>query len=291
MAWTCGLLETGLDLGDVIYEPLSKEEEAALFREYRETGSVEARNQLIIKNTKLVASVIKKYFNSLLVTKTFDADYLFQNGILGLMKAIEDYDPDRGSFSTLAFMHVRKAINFEVYANSSPATTGITVVRLYYRIMKDKQRGIPDEEIRSTMNIALSTYNNVLKYGPVVTQRSSLDVNIEGEEKVNGRNKEMTLGEYLLRTNDNNEEIDKYIYDNELHTLIEKILNDKAIFPPNRPGTKKAKESIRMYYLEGKSYRQIAEHFNVSRQAIQQTMAAKLKRIRLVYEKELLAFL
>ena len=46
-----------------------------------------------------------------------------------------------------------------------------------------------------------------------------------------------------------------------------------------------------MYYLEGKSYRQIAEHFNVSRQAIQQTMAAKLKRIRLVYEKELLAFL
>lgn len=61
-------------------------------------GDAQARETLVLSNTGLVWSVVKKYRN-----RGYDAEDLFQIGCIGLMKAIDRFDPSYGvQFSTYA---------------------------------------------------------------------------------------------------------------------------------------------------------------------------------------------
>ena len=78
--------------------PLLKEEEKeALFARIKE-GSEEAREEYIKGNLRLVLSVIKRFSGG-----NENADDLFQIGCVGLMKAVDNFDPGREvKFSTYA---------------------------------------------------------------------------------------------------------------------------------------------------------------------------------------------
>ena len=78
--------------------PLLKEEEKEeLFARIKE-GDEEAREQYIKGNLRLVLSVIKRFSSS-----SENADDLFQIGCVGLMKAVDHFDPSRlVKFSTYA---------------------------------------------------------------------------------------------------------------------------------------------------------------------------------------------
>lgn len=78
--------------------PLLKEEEKkALFVQIKE-GNEEAREEYIKGNLRLVLSVIKRFSSS-----NENVDDLFQIGCVGLMKAVDNFDPDREvKFSTYA---------------------------------------------------------------------------------------------------------------------------------------------------------------------------------------------
>lgn len=72
-------------------------------------GDLEAKDRLVSANTRLVASIVRSY--GALATPSFDRGDLFQEGCLGLIRAAEKFDPDRGfKFSTYATWWVRQAI-------------------------------------------------------------------------------------------------------------------------------------------------------------------------------------
>jgi RNA polymerase primary sigma factor len=84
---------------------LTQEEEIDLSIRARR-GEEKARRRIIEKNLRLVVSVAKKYRGMGLPFED-----LIQEGNIGLMKAVEKFDPDRGfRFSTYATWWIRQAI-------------------------------------------------------------------------------------------------------------------------------------------------------------------------------------
>ncbi len=72
-------------------QPLSAREERECLKLYKE-GDQEAREILINRNMRLVAHVIKKY-----QTSDYDMEDLLSVGTIGLIKAVNTFNPDKGS--------------------------------------------------------------------------------------------------------------------------------------------------------------------------------------------------
>ena len=70
-------------------EPLSKKEEERQIALLK-SGDKSARNTLIEHNLRLVAHIVKKYAKS-----SYDQDDLVSIGTLGLIKAVDSFDPDK----------------------------------------------------------------------------------------------------------------------------------------------------------------------------------------------------
>ena len=95
--------------------PLLKEEEKAELFQRIQAGDEEAREKYIQGNLRLVLSVIKRFENS-----SENADDLFQIGCVGLMKAVDHFDPDRlVKFSTYAVPMIIGEIRRYLRDNSS----------------------------------------------------------------------------------------------------------------------------------------------------------------------------
>lgn len=92
------------------YKLLSDEETAQLFHDFRhgsEEVKAKAREALINHNQRFVISAAKKFANDDTVLD------LVNEGNIGLMEAIDSYDPSKGAkFTTWAIYYIRRAINF-----------------------------------------------------------------------------------------------------------------------------------------------------------------------------------
>ncbi|MBO4422640.1 MAG: RNA polymerase sporulation sigma factor SigK [Clostridia bacterium] len=98
LAALCGFLYVFLKISDTdaFPPPLSPEEEAECFRKMK-NGDREARKKLIKHNLRLVAHIVKKYYS------TSDQEELISTGTIGLIKAVDTFDPDNGTrFATYA---------------------------------------------------------------------------------------------------------------------------------------------------------------------------------------------
>lgn len=74
---------------DTFPKPLTKNEEEELIR-LSSTGDKKAKNKLVEHNLRLVAHIIKKYYHCV-----SDQDDLVSIGTIGLIKAVNTYNPDK----------------------------------------------------------------------------------------------------------------------------------------------------------------------------------------------------
>ena len=93
-------------------EKISDEQEQELWREFKEKGSFEAREQLATKYIHLVKYVINRLLSaSHIESEVLDYDDLFSVGVMGLLAAADGFDLSRNiKFVTYAIPRIRGSI-------------------------------------------------------------------------------------------------------------------------------------------------------------------------------------
>ena len=123
---------------------LSSDEIKELFIRYK-NGDMNARDELVRGNLKLVLSILKKFYN-----KVDNLDDLFQVGCLGLVKAIDNFDTSYDvKLSTYACPMILGEIKRYLRDNSAIRVSR-SVKDLAYKILKLKEEYIASNGINPT---------------------------------------------------------------------------------------------------------------------------------------------
>ena len=97
---------TQLYLGEIGFSPLLTAEEEVLYARRALRGDEAARKRMIESNLRLVVKISRRYSNRGLALLD-----LIEEGNLGLIRAVEKFDPERGfRFSTYATWWIRQTI-------------------------------------------------------------------------------------------------------------------------------------------------------------------------------------
>lgn len=139
---------TGINTGDIVV--LKNKEMLELFRRYKD-GDEFVRDTLINGNLKLVLSILKK-FNKVNVNK----DDLFQVGVVGLIKAIENFDLSYNlQFSTYAVYLIMGEVKRYLRDNTAYRVSRSTK-DIAYKIIKYKEEYLVNNGVYPTSDLIAS---------------------------------------------------------------------------------------------------------------------------------------
>ena len=146
------------------YEILSGEEQVELARKAK-LGDNKSKDKLITSNLRFVITCAKKY-----VGQGVPLTDLIQSGMMGLLMAVDNYDPDRGyKFLSFAVWYIRREILKEIYNTGRTIRYPITYIskitkvkKAYNDFVSKFQRDPTDEELINIANITQKQYDSVI---------------------------------------------------------------------------------------------------------------------------------
>lgn len=116
---------TQLYLGEIGYSPLLTAEEEVYFARRALRGDVASRRRMIESNLRLVVKIARRYGNRGLALLD-----LIEEGNLGLIRAVEKFDPERGfRFSTYATWWIRQTIERAIMNQTRTIRLPIHIVK------------------------------------------------------------------------------------------------------------------------------------------------------------------
>ncbi|MFP6583406.1 MAG: RNA polymerase sigma factor RpoD/SigA [Candidatus Hydrogenedentota bacterium] len=260
----------GIYLAEISKIPLLTSQEEIRLARRIEKGDAEARRLLIVSNLRLVVSIAKKYLYFGLPLLD-----LIEEGNIGLMKAAERFDPDRGcKFSTYATWWIRQAVtrslsNFgrtvriPVYVTDSITKYKKSTEELYIKLGRQPEA----EEIAEAMGIKLNEVEKIRRFVQDVTPLE----NLESTDTDAGLG--MAENSPAVRTN---KDIVQLELDQQMEELLKELTEREAGIIKYRYGI-----------TDGKAHtlEQTGQEFNLTRERIRQIEKNVLKQLA-VYAQE-----
>ena len=135
---------TQLYLGEIGYAPLLTAEEEVFFARKALRGCEASRKRMIVSNLRLVVKIARRYNNRGLALLD-----LIEEGNLGLIRAVEKFDPERGfRFSTYATWWIRQTIERAIMNQTRTIRLPIHVVKelnVYLRTARELAQKLDHE--------------------------------------------------------------------------------------------------------------------------------------------------
>jgi RNA polymerase nonessential primary-like sigma factor len=172
---------TQLYLGEIGFSPLLTAEEEVYFARRALRGDEAARNRMIESNLRLVVKIARRYNNRGLALLD-----LVEEGNLGLIRAVEKFDPERGfRFSTYATWWIRQTVERAIMNQTRTIRLPIHVVKelnVYLRTARELAQRLDHEptaeDIASILDKPVDEVSRMLKLNEKIC---SVDTPIAGD--------------------------------------------------------------------------------------------------------------
>ena len=238
-----------------------KERTRELFRRYKEEGDEEAREQLIVSHINLVRYIAAKFKN-----RGEPLDDLIQVGTIGLIKAIDRFDPSRG-------------LEFTTYATP-------TIMGEIKRHFRDKGWTIRVprrlQELSAKVNSATDELTARLQRSPSIEEVAEY-LGTTADEVLEAMESSSAYSSVPLEAQGGNEDddapsvIDRYAsVDGDLEASDDRIVLEEVIgeFP------EADQQAIRMRFIDGMTQVEIAKRLGISQVQVSRMLRRALRRIQ-----------
>ncbi len=269
--YTRALDATQLYLNEIGFSPLLTPQEEVHFARLAQKGDPAGRKRMIESNLRLVVKIARRYIN-----RGLSLLDLIEEGNLGLIRAVEKFDPERGfRFSTYATWWIRQTIERGIMNQTRTIRLPIHVVKelnVYLRAARELTQKLDHEpsaeEIANLLEKPVSEVKRMLGLNERV---SSVDVSL-------GPDSDKTLLDTLsdIRPTDPCE----LLQDDDLSQSIDQWLTEL---------TEKQREVvIRRFGLRGhesSTLEEVGREIGLTRERVRQIQVEALKRLREIMEK------
>lgn len=263
---------TQLYLNEIGYSPLLSPEEEVYFARQALRGVAAGRKRMIESNLRLVVKISRRYLN-----RGLSLLDLIEEGNLGLIRAVEKFDPERGfRFSTYATWWIRQTIERAIMNQTRTIRLPIHVVKelnVYLRASRELSQKLDHEP----------TYEEIAEL---------LDKPIEDVKRMMGLNERITsvdtpLGpdsdRTILDTVADTKQADpaEQLQDSDLRSNIDHWLSELS---------EKQREVIsRRFGLRGyemSTLEEVGQEIGLTRERVRQIQVEALRRLRETMESQ-----
>lgn len=233
-------------------------------------GNKEVLESLILKNYKFIYYVIKK--EKLYLKSQMEEEDLFQEGLLGLKKAVDKYEEGEGNFTTYAYYWVNQQIRRAIMDKGFLIRIPVHLQEKLVKIMNLRRKYQGEELIKKICEACNCTQERAWQYMVLIENAYSL---VSLNKKIK-EDDDSYLIDFIIGENSKNPERELEL--NELHSAIEKAL--EVVCGKN----KHYKEIImKRYGLNDDNpltLEEIGKELNVTRERIRQIQVKTEKRLK-----------
>ena len=270
-------IETSLDatqlyLNEIGYSPLLTADEEKHFSRLARKGCESSRQRMIESNLRLVVKISRRYINRGLTLLD-----LIEEGNLGLIRAVEKFDPERGfRFSTYATWWIRQTIERAIMNQTRTIRLPIHVVKeinIYLRAARYLSQTLDHEPSTEEIAEMLDKPINEVK------RMLGLNERIASVDTPMGHDADNSLLDAI--PDENNVDPVVLLQDNDVKANLDKWLNQLS---------NKQREVVeRRFGLHGydvSTLEEVGNTIGVTRERVRQIQLEALKKLRDILENE-----